>query len=541
MKSWHFIAAMLPIWAGIYLTHLGTHELRGEEARRILPAQEMLETGDWIVPRIAGEVYANKPPLMNWAIAGSFALTGIQSEWTARLPSVVAILVLGVAAWFLLRPAYGRQRAALVGPVLFTILALLDKGRMAGIEPVLVALFGLACFSWIALWTGRRPPWWTWTLPYLFLGLACLAKGPVHLPFWVLFLLFTLRGADGGGWRQLLHPAHFVGIGIMLALFLPWTFLNMAAVDDEARTAGAWVDQLAKRLDYSDIDWTKWAGHPVEMLVNFLPWTVPLLFALWCRHRDPRKPFDPAVRKDAVTRGILPTLVAGAGLICLSPEGLPRYVMPLHPLAALATIDLFHRLPAPTREGYERFARWFMIGLAALLAVAAGTGLVVALRRERPVDAWEVLFGMVLLLACIEGTRRTGARISFVWHPGAVFAAGVVAVFPVWMAFHEHDYRRGAAEISAVADDPDAPIVLYADETYRRSRPAHLRVAFYLREPSLAIGESSAVPEDTRLLVGRQAIEETLRRRVPDSLRVSREERVVVEGLPFVALRLEQR
>ena len=60
MKLWRAIAFLCLIWAMIYLTLLGSQELRGEEARRILPAQEMLDTGDWVVPRIAGEVYSNK-------------------------------------------------------------------------------------------------------------------------------------------------------------------------------------------------------------------------------------------------------------------------------------------------------------------------------------------------------------------------------------------------------------------------------------------------------------------------------------------------
>jgi 4-amino-4-deoxy-L-arabinose transferase-like glycosyltransferase len=50
MKLWQAIAFLCLIWAMIYLTLLGSQELRGEEARRILPSQEMLDTGDWIVP-----------------------------------------------------------------------------------------------------------------------------------------------------------------------------------------------------------------------------------------------------------------------------------------------------------------------------------------------------------------------------------------------------------------------------------------------------------------------------------------------------------
>jgi len=45
----------------------------------------MLETGNWLVPYLGSEPYLRKPPLINWVIAGSFKLTGVRNEWTARL------------------------------------------------------------------------------------------------------------------------------------------------------------------------------------------------------------------------------------------------------------------------------------------------------------------------------------------------------------------------------------------------------------------------------------------------------------------------
>ena len=47
---WHaWLFAML-VWACLYLPRLGELEVQGDEAKRILPAQEMLHTGDWLTP-----------------------------------------------------------------------------------------------------------------------------------------------------------------------------------------------------------------------------------------------------------------------------------------------------------------------------------------------------------------------------------------------------------------------------------------------------------------------------------------------------------
>src|SRR5215210_6156688 len=84
------------VWAAIYLPGLGSPEIKGEEGRRILPALTMLDTGNWLVPYVGGKPFLRKPPLMNWAIAASFKLTGVRNEWTARLPSALAVLALGL-------------------------------------------------------------------------------------------------------------------------------------------------------------------------------------------------------------------------------------------------------------------------------------------------------------------------------------------------------------------------------------------------------------------------------------------------------------
>src|SRR6266446_452694 len=87
---------VLLVWAAIYLPALGSLEIKGEEGRRILPAVTMLQTGNFLVPYVGSEAYFRKPPLVNWLVAASFKLTGVRNEWTARLPSALAILVVAL-------------------------------------------------------------------------------------------------------------------------------------------------------------------------------------------------------------------------------------------------------------------------------------------------------------------------------------------------------------------------------------------------------------------------------------------------------------
>src|SRR5947207_7286498 len=101
------VLVVLLVWAVIYLPALGSIAIKGEEGRRILPAIRMLESGDYIVPQVGSNPYFRKPPLVNWLVAASFRLFGVRNEWTARLPSAVAVLAVAIAFVTVGRPGLG--------------------------------------------------------------------------------------------------------------------------------------------------------------------------------------------------------------------------------------------------------------------------------------------------------------------------------------------------------------------------------------------------------------------------------------------------
>src|SRR3954452_11645500 len=56
-------------------------------------AREMVQTGNWLTPHLAGKPWFDKPPLFYWAEAASMLALG-PTELAARLPSAVAALLL---------------------------------------------------------------------------------------------------------------------------------------------------------------------------------------------------------------------------------------------------------------------------------------------------------------------------------------------------------------------------------------------------------------------------------------------------------------
>src|SRR4051812_36814584 len=77
----------------IYGTRLTLQPLVGEETRWATAAGEMLNTGDWIVPRQQGQVFPERPPMTMWLMAICGWLRGDVDPIAVRLPSVIAIVL----------------------------------------------------------------------------------------------------------------------------------------------------------------------------------------------------------------------------------------------------------------------------------------------------------------------------------------------------------------------------------------------------------------------------------------------------------------
>src|SRR5438067_8924517 len=179
------LAIVLLAWALIYLPSLGSIAIKGEEGRRILPAIRMLETGNYIVPQVGSNPYYRKPPLVNWLVAASFKISGVRNEWTARLPSALCVLAVALAFITIARQSLGPNGSLIAALIWLANFGTIAKGRLIEIEALYVSLFGLGLIFCLIWWLQRRSSWLAWTVPWIFLGLGLLAKGPLHLLFFL--------------------------------------------------------------------------------------------------------------------------------------------------------------------------------------------------------------------------------------------------------------------------------------------------------------------------------------------------------------------
>ena len=142
------LAGLFVLVAGlIFLWRLGEGPIyRTMEGREALVMQEMLRTGNWVLPLRNGETIPSKPPLLHWLGAGVALLSGGMSEWAARFPGAVfSALSVGLTCLLGCRLA-NREVGILAALLVLTTPLCVEMAREAWVDPAL-AFFVLAALS----------------------------------------------------------------------------------------------------------------------------------------------------------------------------------------------------------------------------------------------------------------------------------------------------------------------------------------------------------------------------------------------------------
>lgn len=469
---------LILFWAAIYLPGLAGQELKGEEARRILPAVEMIRTGDWLVPRINGEPYLRKPPLINWLIAGSMRLTRSHGEWAARLPSVLSMLAMGAAVFATARrwmPLSGAWLAAIIS---ISGIGLWEKGRLAEIEAVYVAFTGIALAFWLEARANRRTGLRLWLAPMLFLGLGLLTKGPFHLFFFYAVAIPALIASGEG--RELIRWPHFVSLGLAGAIFAAWAvpyFQATAALASQA----VWTEQVQQRFGGGDASFGNLAANFLRAAANGLPWAV--FIPLWWNRRGLAALDE---RQAALLRAARWPVAIGFTALTVIPGMLPRYTLPLWPAAAFLFALTLPALGPVSQKAWAWVNR-------ALLGIAVIGALAVPWIVRVPQRDWAGLIPVLLLGIAGAVAWRSPDHESVLRRAmgSAVIMAGAIGVYAAFILPKQgisNGLRQAGARIDAAAPGA-APLCVV--------NPGYQPILFYVTRPCAFVPSAREIPPGT--------------------------------------------
>lgn len=375
------VVLLVALCAALYLANVQAIPVMDpDESRCALIVGHMIQTGDWIVPHLEGEVYYDKPAPFFWLAAAGQALTG-SVEMGGRLVAALSALAVVLIAFFLGRRIAGTTAGLMAGLVLATSFEIFFFARWYRMD------MPLAAFIWAALWcfwrfgpeAGGRNNALRWLTFYACCAGATLMKGPagVVLPGMLVVAYMVLRKQWGDLWAMTLWSVP--GALLFLAITAPWYIAMNHAQGDYFYKF--FVEQNVER--YATKTFGKNDTNPlifVALLIGgMLPWAVYLPGTI---ARTLRRPW---IRKDGRLRLQLPAAQGHLLFLWLSTllplavfmagrTRMAAYILPCFaPLGVLIALPIAQWLRTP---GVDRLYRK---GVVTLMFALGGMGLAIVL------------------------------------------------------------------------------------------------------------------------------------------------------------------
>ena len=367
------------LWAAAVFSlfwNLGTMSVSGSEGRWLAVAQTMLRTGDWLHPAINGIPYFDKPLVSYWLIGFCSLFTGGVTEFSARMPSACAALLLLGSVISLSRTLFSDRAALITGWLTVSLYSFLFWGRLAEAD-MENAAFIAAAAAWYIKCRDKK-------------------SLPCYLIFWILCAV----GAQTKGLAAIVIPACAAGIDMILRkklLFhLNWKSLAgflagvlvfatpfvLESISRKSYDASGILLVVRENIiravdpwDHNDEPFWCYFIHVPRLL---LPWTPFFLLALV---EAVRRLFRRAGEMSADEKWLLFTIATIFLIFTLSRSRRVYYILPIMPFAMILT----GKFLSDAARGAEHLVSGILfritdilLAVFALLLTAAPIGLILA-------------------------------------------------------------------------------------------------------------------------------------------------------------------
>lgn len=440
-----------------------------DEPRFASLARDMARSGEWLFPRVGGDLYQDKPPLFFWLLAICYSWFGAFKGWFL-IPSFLAAAGVLLLVYDLGRRLVGREAGLAAALLTLCTLQFALATRAAQIDATLCLLTTASLYALLRhLLLGHG---WGWYFLGGFLaGIGIFTKGVGFLPLLILIPFFVLRhvgwqglaqlDAGRGGWRWWLAP---VAMACAVSLWIVPMLVAVATSDVPGYEA--YRDEI---LFKQTVGRYAAAWHHVKPWYYFLAEVIPALWMPWSLllfWLVPR--FRAAFRaRDARVWLPLAWVLLVVLFFSLSPGKRGIYILPALPALALAASPLLQA--ALDRTGARR-AGLVLAGafwLAALvLAVGHALGAKFAVEPLAAANLDGPLALHVYLLLCGLGLALAAWRAPLLAWPAALGSLTLVFSFFLAPAMNGdrsgRDFLRGV--LAQVKPGEQLALVAYKEQ-----------------------------------------------------------------------------
>ena len=365
------------------------------EPREAVVALSMLQDGNWVLPINNGVDMAYKPPFFHWLVALCSLPVGHVTEYTARMPSAIALTVMVLVGYRFFSRRQGTLVAWVMALITLTSFEVHRAALTCRVDMVLTCMMVLSLYQlyeWLERGMKGLP-----LCAILCLSGAFLTKGPVGaaLPCLVAAAFAWLKGR--GFWPVLWRMA-VIGL---LSCVLPAVWYVAAYNEGGQRFFDLVYEEnvlrLLGKMSYeSHIN--PWPYNVMTLVAGFVPYTLLLLFSLfvlnWKRIPPLCHPlrnqwgecwrrFKHHLRKmdDARLYALLSAVIIFV-FYCIPKSKRSVYLLPVYPFIAYYIAEYLLWL----RQHHQRVVNafgWVLVTLCALISLVF-----VAIRLGYVPDAW---------------------------------------------------------------------------------------------------------------------------------------------------------
>jgi 4-amino-4-deoxy-L-arabinose transferase-like glycosyltransferase len=422
-------ASLLLLGVALFIFPLTLHHplIDPDEGLHAAIAQEMVERGDYIVPRFLGEPFPDKPVFFFLAMAGSLRLLGF-SEAAVRAPGLAFGLLGAITTGLLAGTLLGKRGGWLAG-IFYATLAL-----PIGLMQVPVHDLALVPFTngaLLSFWRAARSPRAVAVLGWSLAAAGCLG------------LAMVTKGLSGVAIVGLAHAtvcllerrlSVVVVLGGVLALALAAAVAAPAFLAMEHAQPGYLKYYLFERHVLGAVTTTQrhgkaaWHYYLPVVLGGGLPWILYAPFSL-ARLRPRARDNATEQRFGDATRLGWSLLLTGTLFLSLSKSKLLTYALPVFPaIALLAAVAWLAWLERGDQNPSRWFARMRVVqaGIGALILPAA----LVFAPAKFPVPhvAWMWVVALTIAGGWWTAARLAARRLDSAAALGAGLTAATLAV-----------------------------------------------------------------------------------------------------------------
>jgi 4-amino-4-deoxy-L-arabinose transferase-like glycosyltransferase len=413
-KAW-LLALLCFVWLATGL--VGHDPWKPDEAYTFGLVYHILQSGDWLIPTLAGEVFLDKPPLF-YITAAAFAKLFsplLPLHDGARLASgfyvAIALLFTGLAG----RELFGKDKGWAAAIILIGCLGMLVNAHLMSTDLGLLAGSAMMLYGYAL---SARSPLVAGLLLGTGIGIGFMCKGFIAP---ILFVLISTILLTFGTWRT---RGYLTTLAVAIVALMPWLTIwpfLLYQRSSELFLAWIWHENIGNWLSYAK---TADASSFIFYL-KILPWFAwpALPMAVWTVW-DERKKIVLQRESQLLLVNFIVMLVS----LSLLPYSEEIFALPmLLPVVLLATMAL----PKVRRGAANALDRFGIItfGFIALLMWWGWEGLIAGnnTRVSRWLRAYQSefvpTFDLVTFLIAITATFMW---IIFVWRVGRSIRRSVV-------------------------------------------------------------------------------------------------------------------